>query len=195
MSITSRLCAPARAVILFASRIETTAGIALVATALALGAAGAASAHEFKLGQLELQHPWSRATPPGAKVGGGYVTIENAGDTPDRLVGATAEVAGRTEIHEMAEKNGVMTMRKVDGGIEVPAKGELALKPGGYHFMLFDLKRPLKQGEDFAGTLTFEKAGTINVHFAVESMGATDPGANAGSMGHDMGHDMGKMGQ
>lgn len=155
------------------SSTEERLGIAVVAAALFLLVAHGAFAHEFKLGQLEVEHPWSRATPPGAKVAGGYLVIDNDGDTPDRLVSVTAEIAGRAEIHRMVETGGVMAMRRQDDGVAVPAKGALALKPGSYHVMFLELKRPLKQGETFAGTLTFEKAGSVDVQFAVESMGAT----------------------
>jgi copper(I)-binding protein len=131
-------------------------------------------AHEFKAGAITVEHPWSRATPGGARVAVGYAAISNAGEA-DRLVAATAEIAGRAELHEMAAKDGVMTMRPVTGGVSVPAGGKVALKPGSYHLMFLDLKRPLKPGEQFAGTLTFEKAGPVAVTFAVQSIGATGP--------------------
>jgi copper(I)-binding protein len=149
--------------------------------------ANPALAHGFKAGGLEIEHPWSRATPPGAKVAAGYVTIENEGDAADRLLSATAEIAGRTEIHEMAVKDGIMTMRPLPDGVSVPAKGEARLAPSGIHLMFMDLKRQPKQGESFAGTLTFEKAGEVKVKFAVQSIGATDPdhgGMDHGHMGH-----------
>ncbi len=161
--------------------IAATTGVVALALCLALPAIRFAATHEFKVGDIEIEHPWSRATPPGAKVAGGYAAIGNRTAKPDRLVSATAEIAGRTEIHEMAVKDGVMTMRGLADGVPVPAGGELALKPGGYHLMFFDLKRQLKQGESFAGTLTFEKAGTVKVNFAVEAIGAT----GAEHEGHD----------
>jgi len=135
----------------------------------------------FKLGALEIIHPWSRATPSGAKIAAGYVVVKNDGAEPDRLVSATAEVAGSVAIHEMTTTNGVMTMRPVTGGVVIPAHGEIALKPGSYHLMLEDLKQPLKEGGNFKGTLTFEKAGTSDVIFFVESMGAKAPADG----GHD----------
>jgi len=153
----------------------------------ALLIAGPAFAQEFKLGNLEIKDPWSRATPAGAKVAGGYFVVLNHGDTPDRLVAATAEIAGRAEIHEMSMQNGVMTMRPQPQGLAIPAHGEVALKPGSYHLMLLDLKRAPKQGEPFAGTLTFEKAGKVDVTFAVEGIGAPARGDQArdhGSKGH-----------
>jgi copper(I)-binding protein len=132
-------------------------------------------AHEFKVGSIVVEHPWSRATPGGAQVAAGYFTAENHGDAPDRLVSATAEVAGRTQIHQMSMVDGVMKMREVPDGLALAAKGSVTLEPNGYHLMFLDLKRPLKDGEEFSGTLTFEKAGSVDVTFEVEEVGATGP--------------------
>ncbi len=170
--------AVARPLGLFAG-FEAKLAIAALAAALLMITAQGVLAHEFKAGDIEIEHPWARATPAGAKVGGGYLTIGNEGAEPDRLVSVTAEVAGRAEIHEMAVKDGVMTMRPVSGGVEIPAGGTVAMKPGAVHLMLMDLKRPLVAGQSFTGTLTFEHAGTVTVTFAVEAMGATDPGHDA----------------
>jgi len=160
------------------ARFNRSLLIASVFAAAALAAVPGV-AHEFKAGALEIKHPWSRATVPAAKVGGGYFTVVNPTDTPDRLVSATADVAENVEIHRMEMKDGVMTMRAVEGGLEVPAKGELALQPGGegagYHLMFMGLKKQLVGGEKIPGTLTFEKAGTVPVEFAVEGMGKTTP--------------------
>jgi periplasmic copper chaperone A len=159
----------------FAGGLAQTGRRILIAAVLAAYAALPAAAHEFKAGELQIKHPWSRATVPAAKVGGGYFTVVNPTDTPDRFVGATAEVAQKVEIHQMEMKDGVMTMRPVEGGVDVPAKGELALEPGGegtvYHLMFMGLKKPLVAGEKIPGTLTFEKAGTVSVEFAVEGKG------------------------
>lgn len=139
-------------------------------------------AHEAKIGSLILGHPWTRATPARAPVAGGYTKITNAGTESDRLIGGTAEFAGRVEIHEMTMNNGVMTMRHLPTGLEIKAGATVELKPGSFHIMFLDLKQPLKQGEMAKGTLTFEKAGTVAVEFKVESMGAQGaaPGDHAG---------------
>ena len=129
-------------------------------------------AEEFKAGEISVEQPWSRATPGGAKVGAGYLTVTNGSATPDRLLSATTEVAGRTEIHEMSMNNGMMQMRPLPDGVEVPAKGSVALEPGATHLMLLDLKQPLKEGDRFSGTLTFEKAGPLDVTFEVRGIGA-----------------------
>lgn len=135
-----------------------------------------ALAHDYTLGSLKIDHPWTRATPGGAKVAGGYLTVQNNGSAPDRLIGGASEIAGRVEIHEMAVKDGIMTMRPLDKGLEVKPGEKAELKPGGYHIMFMELKRLLKEGERVKGTLQFEKAGTVAVEFAVQGVGARDTG-------------------
>ncbi|RUW26664.1 copper chaperone PCu(A)C [Mesorhizobium sp. M4B.F.Ca.ET.215.01.1.1] len=148
-------------------------GIVLSTLAMLLVGARAAFAHEFKAGDLEIEHPWSRATPAGAKVAGGYFTIINKGSSPDRLLAIASDISEKAELHEMGVKDGVMTMRPVSGGLEIPPGGKVALKPGAYHLMFVGLKRQPKQGEKFPATLTFEKAGSVTVEFEVEGMGET----------------------
>src|SRR6476619_7309099 len=101
--------------------------------------------------------------------------LSRAGHSPDRLVSVTAEIAGRTGIHQMGMSDGMMQMREVTEGLPIPANGSVALEPGSYHLMFMDLKRPLKEGETFSGTLTSEKAGRVDVTFEVEGLGATAP--------------------
>jgi copper(I)-binding protein len=120
---------------------------------------------------IRIHEAWSRATPGGAKVGAGYLVVENAGPAPDRLIGAEAEVAGRVEIHETTESGGVSRMRPVEAVAAAPG-ARIAFRPGGHHLMLVDLKRPLKQGERFAGALLFERAGRVAVTFEVRGLGA-----------------------
>jgi hypothetical protein len=141
--------------------------------ALALG--GAAVAQNYTTGPLKIEQPWTRATPAGAKVAGGYVAVTNTGAAPDRLIGGSSEIAGKVEIHEMAMNNGVMTMRGLPDGLDLKPGAKLELKPGGYHIMFMDLKRQLKEGEKVKGTLTFEKAGAVPVEFSVQSVGARAP--------------------
>ncbi len=146
-----------------------------------------ALAQEIKAGDLVITQPWSRATPSGAKVAGGYLTIENKGTTPDRLVSGTGDIAGKVEIHEMAMNNGVMTMRPLDKGLVIEPGKTMKLAPGGYHVMLMDLKGPLKQGDKVPLTLEFEKAGKVVLSLDVQGVGAQAP-AGAGHSGgqHDM---------
>ena len=91
---------------------------------------------EVKAGDLVITQAWSRATPSGAKIGGGYLTIENKGSAPDRLVGGSADIAGKVEVHEMAMNNGVMTMRPLDKGLAIDPGKTVKLAPGGYHLMM-----------------------------------------------------------
>jgi copper(I)-binding protein len=141
-----------------------------------------ARAQEVKAGDLVITQAWARATPGGAKVGGAFLTIENKGTTADRLVGASADVAGKVEVHEMANKNGVMTMRAVDNGLAIDPGKTVKLAPGGYHLMMFDLKNPLKQGDKLPVTLDFAKAGKVALSFTVEGVGAQAPAANGMDM-------------
>ena len=106
-----------------------------------------ALAHDAKAGAIRVEHPWSRATPGGAKVAAGYLTLKNSGESPDRLVSVTTDIAGSAEVHEMKMVDGVMQMRPVPEGVTVPAGGEVALKPGASHLMFMDLKQGLKDGQ------------------------------------------------
>lgn len=130
-----------------------------------------AHAHDYTLGPLKIVHPWTRATPKGAPVAGGYLRITNTGTTPDRLTGGSAEVAKRFEIHEMSMDGGVMKMRELKDGLEIAPGATVELKPGSYHIMMKDLSKPLVKGERIKGSLTFEKAGKVDVEFAVSDMG------------------------
>ncbi len=148
----------------------------LIAVLVALGInvlAGAASAHDYTLATLAIDHPFARATPPGAQVGGAYMTIDNKGTANDKLLRASSPAAAQVQIHMMSMDGNVMRMREV-AGLDVPAGKQVALSTGGYHLMMIDLKKPLAVGERVPMTLTFEHAGTIVVDVAVESMTAAD---------------------
>ena len=144
-----------------------------------------ARAEDVKAGDLVISQAWSRATPNGAKIAGGYLTIENKGAAPDRLIGGAGDVAGRIEVHEMSMNNGVMTMRPLDKGLTIEPGKTVKLAPGGYHLMMLDLKSPLKQGDKVPVTLEFEKAGKVKLSLDVEGVGAQTP-AGAGSTGDQM---------
>lgn len=130
-------------------------------------------------GDLMISTAWTRATPPGAKVAGGYLTISNGGKTADRLTGGSFEGGGRIEVHEMSMNDGVMKMRALDGGLEIKPGATATLAPGGYHLMMLDLTKPLAKGDKVKAHLTFEKAGAVDVDFDVNAVGATAP-----AMGH-----------
>jgi hypothetical protein len=142
----------------------------------AQGAAHGAAASITK-GDLVIAQPWSRATPGGARVAGGYLTVTNRGAQPDRLVSGSADFAERVEIHEMATANGVMTMRNLANGLAIAPGQTVELKPGGYHVMFMGLRRPLAEGQTVKVTLTFERAGTVELDFRIGSIGGrTAPG-------------------
>jgi periplasmic copper chaperone A len=149
------------------------------AAALLALSGGSSQAQEVKAGDLVIMQPWSRATPGGAKIAGGYLTIENKGAAADRLTAVSGDIAGKVEIHEMAMNNGVMTMRPLDKGLSIEPGKTVKLAPGGYHLMLMDLKGPLKQGEKVPLELQFEKAGKVAVSLDVQGVGAQGPA------GHD----------
>jgi copper(I)-binding protein len=146
--------------------------------------AGNAAAHEYKLGSLTIGHPWSRATPKGAKVAAGYMKIINSGTAPDRLIAVSSEISPRVEIHEMSMDGGVMKMREVKGGLEIPAGQTVELKPSSYHLMMMNPTKQIEKGERVKGSLTFEKAGKVDVEFAVEAMGGTPGGGDMKDMKH-----------
>ena len=160
-----------------------------VATVLAALATSAALAHDYTVGSLKIDHPWARATPKGASVGGGYMKITNSGTAPDRLVAGSSDISSSFEIHEMKMEGGVMKMRPVANGIEIKPGQTVTLDASGYHVMLVDLKKQLVQGERFKATFEFAKAGKVEVDFAIEGMGAKGP-----KSGGDHDHDMPGMG-
>lgn len=143
-----------------------------------------AAAHDVTAGDLVIQHPWSRATPTGAQIGGGYLTIVNKGATADRLVGGSFQASSGFELHEMSMDGGIMKMRPT-GPLVIPPGGRLTLDPSAKHIMFTGLRRGLKRGETVEGTLNFEHAGTVPVVFDVEAIGAKAP-AKDDAAGHAM---------
>lgn len=149
----------------------------IIRLAMALAAfvaiAGPASAHDFKAGQIEINHPWSRPTPPSAPVAGGYMKLINLGTETDRLIEVTSPIAERAEIHRSIIENGVASMRPVE---------DLAIAPGAtvdfeaekLHIMFIKPSRQLKDGEKFPAKLIFENAGSVDVEFMVQ-MRASKP--------------------
>ena len=151
--------------------IRTIVGVALSAALFT----APLRAEDVKAGDLVITQAWSRATPGGAKIAGGYLTIENKGSTPDRLIRGSADISSKIEVHEMAVNNGVMTMRELDKGLAIEPGKTVKLAPGGYHLMLMDLKGPLKQGDKVPLTLEFEKAGKVTLSLDVQGVGAQAP--------------------
>lgn len=144
-------------------------------------------AHDFKLGDLRIDHPYATPTRPGLTNGAVYFRgIRNTGKAPDRLLSATTPVAARVEIHRMQMQADVMRMRAVPS-LEIPAGLTVPMKHGstdGHHLMLLDLKAPLKDGERFPVTLTFERAGTREVVAWVQTPRASGAGPTAAEHRH-----------
>jgi len=152
---------------------------ALVA-ALGLCTATSAWANDYKVGQVEVDDLWVRATAPGQANGAGYMEIDNDAKAPDRLVSVTSDAAERVELHTVQTENGVARMRHLPDGVPVPADGDVKLAPGGYHVMFMKLKQPFAEGADVPATLKFEKAGEVAVKFKVKPIG------HHPDMGHGM---------
>ncbi len=141
---------------------------AVAAAALAaLVMTSVAGAHGYQAGPLKIGHPWARPALAG-RAGGGYLTVTNTGRAADTLIAAASPVAARVTLHEMRMNGAVMSMRPVKA-LAIAPGATLTLAPGGYHLMLEGLKRELKVGERVPGTLTFQKAGTVNIEFAVQA--------------------------
>jgi periplasmic copper chaperone A len=144
--------------------------------ALAAAAAAAflvslpATAHDISARQA-----WSRATPKGAKVAGGYLTIENRGVQPDRLLSASSGAAAKVEIHQMSLQDGIMTMRPLDDGLAILPDTTVTLVPGGEHIMFIGLTAPFEEDQRVPVSLNFERAGKIETIFEVGSVGAKGP--------------------
>ena len=137
----------------------------------ALCAAFAAHSHDYKIGDLQIGHPYTRTTPPGATTAGAYLSIDNQGKAADKLLRITSPAAGLVELHSMRMDGNVMRMRAVPA-IDVAAGATVKLAPGGLHVMLQELKRPLKKGERVPITLVFERAGEVKVELAVQDAAA-----------------------
>ena len=130
----------------------------------------------YKVGDLTVETPWARATT--GRAGGAFMMIHDTGHHGDRLIGVDADISDRVELHTTEMEDGVMRMRHVEDGIEVPAGGMAELKPGGFHVMFMGLKQPLAEGDSFPVTLVFERAGTVTVDVTVGAAGAMEGDAH-----------------
>ncbi len=157
----------------------------LLAAGFALCCAASVHAHDYKLGALVIDHPWARPASEGAKTSAAYLSIKNNGSETDTLVSAASPLAAKTQLHQTSNDGGVMKMREVDGGVAVAPGATVAFKPGSYHIMLLGLKQKLDDGQHIPLTLTFAKAGSIDVEAYVEK---TPGGEHEHSALHD--HDM-----
>jgi copper(I)-binding protein len=158
--------------------------IAFLACAAGLGfglASIAGNASAAGSSNIVISHPYARATVPGQPSGGAYISIENKGKVADTLKSLSSTVAKSTELHTMAMDGNVMKMREV-GDVDIKPSEKIAMHPGdGYHIMLIGLNKPLKVGDHFPMTLTFAKAGKIDVSVEVEPFTSAGD-KNAGHM-------------
>jgi copper(I)-binding protein len=153
-------------------------------TAGTMVAALAQAPETYRAGTIVVETPWSRATPGGAKVAGGYMRITNTGSEPDRLVGGSTVVAERFEVHRSTVTGGVARMEPVTGGLEIGPGQTVELKPGIMHAMFVDLKQALKPGDAVKGMLVFEKAGVPKIEYQVGGIGAQAAPAAANAHQH-----------
>ena len=146
----------------------------LIAFGSMLGISQPTSAHEFTSKGVTIAHPWARATPGASKVGVAFLELKADAGVADKLIAAKTDVAGAVELHTHIMDNNIAKMRRVDA-VPVQPGGAIVFKPGGLHLMLMDLKAPLKEGDVVKMTLTFEKAGEIEIELGVEKLGAMGP--------------------
>lgn len=147
--------------------------------AVVLATAGA-PAQEYSAGAIKISKVWTREMPAGPNVAAGFMTITNAGKEPDTLIGGSIPIAGKFELHEMSMDRGIMKMRRLDPGLTIKPGETVVLKPGSFHVMFLDVTQGPKRGVPVKGTLIFEKAGRVEVEYAVEPIGAREPGKGAG---------------
>ena len=157
------------------------AGAILLSACNSAPQAEAPTEEEAATSQIAITNPWSRETADGQDAGGAFMTITNSGTGTDRLIGGSTPVAGEVQVHTVDMTDGVMRMRQLEDGLEVPAGGSVTLKPGSFHIMLMQLSQPLEQGETIPITLIFEKAGPVEVELVVEPVGSQGPDAAGGS--------------
>jgi copper(I)-binding protein len=155
--------------------LVAVAGLVLGAAPALAGHAAAAPAVVARAGDIEISGAFARATLPSAPVGGGFLTLTNPGTEGDRLVAVSSPLAGKVQLHQMTMEGDVMAMRDLPDGLPLPAGATVTLSPGGDHMMFIGLKAPFVEGETVPVTLTFEKAGTVEVDLPVEGAGATGP--------------------
>lgn len=120
-------------------------------------------------GALDIREGYVRELPPGQTTSAAYMKLVNTGTAPLTIVGASSNSAARAEIHSTRQRDGMMQMESV-ARVPVPAHGEVALAPGGYHLMLIDLKQPLRAGDKVDITLRDERGGAYTATLPVVKM-------------------------
>lgn len=132
-------------------------------------------AHDYAVGHIRVAHPWALALPDVARNGAAYMEISNHGESVDRLTGASSPIAKRVSLHGHSMKDGVARMRPIETVVVEPGTSSV-LAPGGLHIMLMELNEPLTPDKHFPLTLTFEKAGKIEVEIVVIKNPPSDHG-------------------
>ena len=136
----------------------------MAALAAALGLAAPAA-----LAEIEIADPYARAASPSAKSGAAFMAITNTGDSPDRLIAASSDIAARVELHtHIEDAGGVMRMVEVADGFAIAPGETVLLQRGGGHVMFMGLTRPMEQGDSVEVTLTFEQAGDVTLEIPVD---------------------------
>ncbi|WP_439361616.1 copper chaperone PCu(A)C [Bradyrhizobium sp. DASA03007] len=155
----------------------------ILSIALALIAGAQVNAQTSSASSVVVERPWARATPGGAKTGAAYLILINNGEAGDQLLGATTPVADKVQFHSTTEENGMSRMREMPV-VDLVPHAKTTFDPGGMHIMLVDLKQPLKEGQTFSLSLTFAKAGKVDVTVPVAKVGAMRPSDMAPMMHH-----------
>ncbi|MGL3108836.1 copper chaperone PCu(A)C [Bradyrhizobium sp. BR 1432] len=155
----------------------------ILSIAFVLAASVQVNAQMSGSSSIVVERPWARATPGGAKTGATYLTLINNGESPDQLLGATTPVADKVQFHSTTEENGMSRMREMPV-VDLVPHAKTTFDPGGMHIMLVDLKQPLKEGQTFSLSLTFAKAGKVDVTVPVAKVGAMRPSDMAPMMHH-----------
>jgi len=153
-------------------------GVVLLSACDPAPEAEAPAESETASSQINISNAWSRETAEGQDAGGAFMTIANTGDGADRLLGGTTPVAQEVQVHTVDMTGGVMRMRQLKDGLEIPAGGTVMLAPGNFHIMLMQLKHPLEQETTVPITLQFEKAGDVAVELVVQPVGSEGPMGN-----------------
>jgi len=159
-----------------------TKSLHILATTVLLCCTSTAFAHGYKVGSIEIDHPWSRATVPAVPTGVVYFVLRNTSTEADRLLAVSTPAAEKAELHTHMRDGDMLRMRQVDA-IDIAAHATTALEPNGLHVMLIGLKEPLIKGKAFALTLVFEQAGSVTVQVDVQGITDTAPSHRGG--GHD----------
>ncbi len=131
---------------------------------------GTAQAESFTRGDLTVDDPWTRPTPPGVTMGVGYMSIHNGGSTDVTLTGAASAKSDKVTLHESVTNNGVVSMQFQEDGIRIPAGETVMLKPHGYHLMLEGLDRGIQRNAAVPVTLSFDGAEAMNIELYAKPM-------------------------